>query len=161
MTDVQIKILYSKRLQDLLCLNIIHNSSAFRLKVPRTENARPQIGDKYCSCSYLLGSMWPRMLSNTKIQRKYKNKEISSLFQALCQWRIKKADGRQVGSGREKGDIPVGARSLFRSSSLTESLEEAKKFPFVSVNVWPKNHVLKTDRGSLETVRLTVIIRLV
>ena len=27
-----------------------------------------------------------------------------SLFQALCQWRIKKAGGRRVGSGREKGE---------------------------------------------------------
>ena len=29
----------------------------------------------------------------------------ASLFQALCQWRIKKAGGRRVGSGREKGGL--------------------------------------------------------
>ena len=64
----------------------------------------------------------------------------SSLCQALCQWRTEKASGRRVGSGREKGEIrrdllfspgsrspliPLFARSLFRSSSLTESLEQA------------------------------------
>ena len=76
--------------------------------------------------------------------RKYcsvKSRICFSLFQALCQWRIKKAGGRRVGSGREKGEIssalllspgsrspliPLVARSLFRSSSLTESLEQAK-----------------------------------
>ena len=29
----------------------------------------------------------------------------SRLFQALCQWRIEKAGGRRVGSGREKGEV--------------------------------------------------------
>ena len=71
-----------------------------------------------------------------------------SLFQALCQWSIKRAGGRRVGSGKEKGEvkracknayrlsrpllispgsrsplIPLVARSLFRSSSLTEDEE--------------------------------------
>ena len=32
---------------------------------------------------------------------------FNSLFQALCQWRTEKASGRRVGSGREKGEIPL------------------------------------------------------
>ena len=55
----------------------------------------------------------------------------ASLFQALCQWRIEKAGGRQEGSvgllfspGFRSPLIPLVARSLFRLSSLTESLEQ-------------------------------------
>ena len=33
----------------------------------------------------------------------WKNCSVS-VFQALCQWRIEKAGGRRVGSGREKGE---------------------------------------------------------
>ena len=31
-------------------------------------------------------------------------RSLDSLFQALCQWRIEKAGGRRVESGREKGE---------------------------------------------------------
>ena len=65
-----------------------------------------------------------------------------SRLSVSCQWRIGKAGRRRVGSGREKGEIrippspflslgsrslliPLVAHSLFRSSSLTESLEQA------------------------------------
>ena len=47
----------------------------------------------------------------------FSTKTNLSLFQALCQWRIEKAGGRRVGSGREKGS----------SSSTAESLEQAIK----------------------------------
>ena len=57
-----------------------------------------------------------------------------SLFQALCQWRIEKTRRRRVGSrplffspGSRSPLIPLVARSLFRSSSLTESLEQVEE----------------------------------
>ena len=40
-----------------------------------------------------------------KHRKGLKHKVGHSLFQALCQWRIEKAGGRQVGSGREKGEL--------------------------------------------------------
>ena len=51
----------------------------------------------------------------------------STLFQALCQCgRLKKRAGDERGLV-EKELIPPVAHSLFRSSSLTESLEQAKR----------------------------------
>ena len=38
-----------------------------------------------------------------------------SLFQALCQWRIEKAGGRRVGSGREKGEVRRACKHCFKN----------------------------------------------
>ena len=63
----------------------------------------------------------------------------TSLFQALCQWRIKKAGGRR--SRSPLIPLPLVARSLsFRSSSLTESLEQAMATP-ISSYVKDKNSI--------------------
>ena len=61
-----------------------------------------------------------------------------SLFEVLCQWRIEKAGGRRV-----RLLILLVARSLFRSSSLTESLDQA--------NITCK----RRDKGQLEKSRIS------
>ena len=71
----------------------------------------------------LLGESSQMIVSSSKIPA------LPSLFQALCQWRIEKV-GRLSDEWGLVGSrsllIPLVARSRFRSSSLTESLEQAK-----------------------------------